>query len=137
MTSGPVYLDSGIFIAFLDRSDSFHQEAKALFRKPPKRWYSSLAVISETYGWFLHRLGEESARTFRLLVNDLPNLTLVRLDVSHHEAVTRRLDQFRGRKLTYVDAASLVVLSQYRIKQVWGTDADLAIEGARVVPVHS
>jgi hypothetical protein len=71
------------------------------------------------------------------LVDDLPGLTLVPLDLSHHEASVRKLEQFRGHKLTYVDATSLVVLSRLRIKQVWGTDADLAIEGARVVPIHS
>jgi hypothetical protein len=37
-------------------------------------------------------------------------------------------------KLTYVDASSLVFLSALRIGEVWGTDRDLALEGARVIP---
>ena len=134
MRRGPVFLDSGIFIAFLDRSDHFHAQAVQLFSDPPRRWYSSLAVVSETYGWFLHRLGEPSARTFRLALADFPRLQLLAVDASHHDAVGRKLDRFRGHKLTYVDASCLVFLERRRIRDVWGTDQDLALEGARVVP---
>jgi len=129
-----VFLDSGIFIAFLDRSDRFHAAAVELFSDPPPRCHSSLAIVSETYGWFLHRLGEEAARTFRLALSDFSWLTLEAIDSAHHEAVITKLESLRGHKLTYVDASSLVFLSRLRIREVWGTDRDLSLEGARVVP---
>jgi predicted nucleic acid-binding protein len=132
-----VFLDSGIFVAFLDRSDGHHAAAIQLFGDPPRRWYTSLAVVSETYGWFLHRLGEEAARMFRLALGDLPRLQLLPLTPDHHAAVLENLanlEKLRGRKLTYVDASSLVFLRSLRIPVVWGTDRDLALEGARVVP---
>jgi predicted nucleic acid-binding protein len=132
--SGPVFLDSGIFIAFLDRSDGFHPAAVRLFGEPPRRWSSSLAVISETYGWFLHRLGEDAARAFRLALADLPRLELLALEGDHHAAVIRKLEQLRGHRLTYVDASSLVFIAQHRVGEVWGTDRDLGLEGARVIP---
>lgn len=135
MRAGPVFLDTGIFIAFLDRSDHYHSAAVRLFADPPRRWYSSVTVVSETYGWFLHRLGEDAARTFRTMLDDLPRLRLLAIDRAHHRAVNRKLDQFRGHKLTYVDASSLVFLQARGIREVWGTDRDLALEGARVVPV--
>ena len=137
MRGGPVFLDTGIFIAFLDRSDQYHQAATRLFADPPRRWFSSLAIVSETYGWFLHRLGEQAARTFRLALADMPHLELLPLDADHHAKVVRTLERFRGHKLTYVDASSLVFLDRLRIGEVWGTDRDLAIECARVVPVGS
>jgi len=132
---GPAFLDSGILIAFLDRSDRYHAAALRLFADPPRRWYTSLAVVSETYGWFLHRLGEDAARTFRLALAELPRLELLGLDPKHHAAVVDRLERLRGRKLTYVDASSLVFLRALRIGEVWGTDHDLGLEGARVIPV--
>jgi predicted nucleic acid-binding protein len=134
MKAGAVFLDTGIFIAFLDRSDRFHGAAVELFSTPPRRCHTSLAVISETYGWFLHRLGEEAARSFRLALNDFTWLTLQALDAAHHAAVLNKLERLRGHKLTYVDASSLVFLNRLRIGEVWGTDRDLSIEGARVVP---
>ena len=98
---------------------------------------SLLAVVAETYGWFLHRLGEEAARTFRLALADCWWLRLLPLDAGHHAAVGRKLERLRGHKLTYVDASSLVFLGQLRIREVWGTDRDLAIEGAYMVPSGS
>lgn len=134
MKAATVFLDTGIFIAFLDRSDRFHSAAVELFSNPPRQCHTSLAVVSETYGWFLHRLGEEAARTFRLALADFAWLTLQPLDAAHHAAVLGKLERLRGHKLTYVDASSLVFLSRLRIREVWGTDRDLSIEGARVVP---
>lgn len=137
MSPDAVFLDSGIFIAFLDRSDRFHAAAVALFANPPRRSHTSLAVISETYGWFLHRLGEEAARSFRLALSDFSWLTLHALDEAHHAAVLAKLERLRGHKLTYIDASSLVFLGRLRVRLVWGTDRDLALEGAAVVPTRA
>ena len=135
MRAGPIYLDSGIFIAFLDRSDRHHAAALELFSDLPRRWFTSMAVVSETYGWFLHRLGEDAARTFRVALGELPRLQLPPLTRDHHMAVLERLERLRGHKLTYVDASSLVFVTSLRITEIWGTDRDLALEGARVIPV--
>ena len=129
-----VFVDTGAFIAFLDRSDSLHEDVATLFTKPPRRWMTSLLVVGEAYGWFLHRMGEEAARTFRELLEELPGLTLVGVDPKHHAAVQRKLDDLRGCKLTYVDASSLVWMGARRTSTVWGTDHHLGLEGAEVVP---
>lgn len=131
---GEVYLDSGAFIAFLVRSDRLHEAVAARFARPPERWSTSALVIAETYGWFLHRVGEGAARTFRELIESLPGLEILEIDRAHVDAVWRRLDDLRGTKLTFVDASSLVWLEARGIRDVWGTDQHLAIEGARVVP---
>jgi predicted nucleic acid-binding protein len=131
----PVFLDSGIFAAFMDGADRHHSAAVSLFSSPPHRWCTSLAVVSETYSWFLHRHGEEAARTFRGLLSEMTGLRLLPVDVAHHDAVVRKLEALRGHKLTYVDASSLVFIAHLRVREVWGTDRDLGIEGARVIPV--
>ena len=132
--NGEVFLDSGIFIAFLTRRDRQHEAAEALFSAPPQHWCTSVLVISETYSWFLHRYGEEAARSFRSLLEELSSLTLLAAGPAHHEAVGRKLDIHRGTKLTYVDASILVWMAERKIETVWGTDTHLAIEGARVTP---
>jgi predicted nucleic acid-binding protein len=131
---GAVFCDSGIFIAFLDRSDRHHPAAVHLFSNPPRRWFTSLAVVAETYGWFLHRLGEDVAREFRLALAELPRLRILPLDEAHHAFVSRKLERLRGHRLTYVDASSLVFLERLGVREIWGTDFDLAIEGGRVIP---
>ena len=132
--SDPVFIDSGAFIAFLDRSDELHEQVVALFARRPRRWMTSAFVVAETYGWFLHRLGEDAARAFRLMIGDLPSLHVPAAEPKHLAAVHAKLERLRGTKLTWVDASSLVYLEQKKIVTVWGTDHHLAIEGAKVIP---
>ena len=55
MSAIEVFLDSGIFIAFLNRRDRHHVQATSLFNNPPARWCTSALVRSEAYSWFLHK----------------------------------------------------------------------------------
>lgn len=132
--TGQVFIDSGAFIAFLDRSDRQHSTVAALFSRKPRRWSTSTLVLAETYGWFLHRLGEDAARRFRLFTDELPRLQLLGAGVAHRRSVSGKLDALRGCKLTYVDASSLVWLEEKSIPTVWGTDHHLSLEGATVLP---
>jgi len=132
--TGGVYLDSGAFIAFLLRSDRLHDEVVRLFARPPRSWCTSALVVAETYGWFVHRLGEGAARTLRALLDSLSDLQVLEVESEHMAAVWAKLDDLRGLKLTFVDASSLVWLQEREIKTVWGTDHHLAVEGARVLP---
>jgi hypothetical protein len=116
------------------QDDRFHPEADALFSQLPRAPVTSLAVVAEAYGWFLHRFGEDRARLFRQALRGLPGLELLELDKPHHAAALRKRDRLRGLKLTYVDASSLVFLQQHRIATVWGTDHHLAVEGAMLLP---
>jgi predicted nucleic acid-binding protein len=129
-----VFLDSGIFVALLSRKDRWHDQAVALFSGPTPRWTTSVLVISETYSWFLHRMGEEPARTFRKLIDNLQGLRVVDATFEHHADVVKMFERFRGTKLTYVDASSLVHLEQRHISRVWATDHHLGLNGAEVFP---
>ena len=128
------FIDSGAFIAFMDRSDQWHDQVDALFAAPPKRLLTSVLVVAETYGWMLHRMGEDSARAFRALVSSLPGLELVVADSTLLDDAGRKLDALRGRKLSLVDASSLVILEARHIPTAWGTDHHLGLEGALVTP---
>jgi predicted nucleic acid-binding protein len=132
--SGAVFLDSGIFIAALSRRDRLHTEAAELFGRADTRWMTSLLVVSESYSWFLHRHGEEAARSLRAFIAALKGLVLLPLTLEHHAQTLRMLDRFRGAKLTYVDAASLVLMEQRKIKTVWSTDHHLGLTGAEIQP---
>jgi len=129
-----VFLDSGIFIALMSRKDRWHEQAVALFSGALPRWHTSVLILSETYSWLLHRMGEEQARAFRGLVDNLKGLKLLDATTVHHAYVAKMLDRFRGTKLTYVDASSLVHLEQKKIPAVWSTDHHLGLNGAEVLP---
>jgi predicted nucleic acid-binding protein len=129
-----VFLDSGIFIAFLNRHDQWHTQATALFSLARPRWSTSYLVIGEAYSWFLHRYGEEAARSFRAFVDKLDSLKIHDVTAEHHRQVGRMLDRLRGAKVSYVDASSLCLLERHKIRKVWSTDFHLGLTGAEVLP---
>jgi predicted nucleic acid-binding protein len=129
-----VFIDSGAFVAALFRSDRHHERFRAVFLEPPRRSFTSMLVLSETYSWFLHKLDEESAREFLEFVDAITGLVVLDVPSAIRRDAKRVLDRFRGSKLTYVVAVSLVLIEKNRIKQVWGTDQDLTFTGASLVP---
>ncbi len=132
--SGAVYLDTGIFIAFLNRRDQWHAQAVTLFSTARPGVRSSVIVVAEAYAWFLHRMGEESARSFLALLEKLPDLHLYEATRTHHEETVKVLNRFRGSKLTYADASSLHLIEQHHIPTVWATDHHLSLTAATVLP---
>lgn len=132
--SQAVFLDSGIFIALMSRRDRWHEQAVLLFGGPTPNWSTSMLVLSETYTWFLHRMGEEQARSFRQLIDSLKKLRVLDATHAHHAAVVGMLDRFRGTKLSYTDASSLAFIEQRKIKLIWSTDHHLSLTGATVLP---
>lgn len=129
-----VYLDTGIFIAALSRRDRHHPRARTLFSGVRPHWHTSLMVWSEAYSWFLHRHGEEAARSFRFFADSLEGLVLLETDAAHHRETCRLLDRMRGARLTYADASSLAFLERHEIDTVWSTDHHLGLTGAEVLP---
>lgn len=129
-----VFIDSGAFVAALFRSDRHHAEFRAVFARLPRKTFTSMLVLSETYSWFLHKLDEESARAFLAFVDSIEGLVVLDASAALRRDAKRLLDRFRGSKLTYVDAVSLVLIEKHEINQVWGTDQDLTFTGAALVP---
>ena len=130
-----VFIDSGIFIAYLNKRDRWHQQALYLFQEKNVQPYTSELVLSETYSWFLHQAGEEIARQFRLFVHAIPKLKILFSTADSQGATEAMLDRHRGSKLTYVDAGSLVLLEAQKIQTVWSTDCHLSLTGRKIKPV--
>lgn len=73
-------------------------------------------------------------QSFRLLLQNLTGLRLFDATAALDVDVGRMLDRFRGTKLTYVDASSLCLLEQHKVRRVWSTDHHLGMTGAEVLP---
>ena len=84
MTPGKVFLDSGIYIAVLNKRDRCHPWAEAPFGPKPD-CYTSLPVWSEAHSWSLQRQGENAARMFRTLASSLKGLEILGADLSLHD----------------------------------------------------
>ncbi len=126
------YLDTSAFIAFLDRSDSYHTTFKTAFATPPPLVTSAL-VIAEAHGWFLRRYDARRATEFLTFLDVLPNITVVPFDSAALSQQRPVLSRFNHQNLTLADAHGLVIMAERKVKSCWSTDRHLALMGAELL----
>jgi predicted nucleic acid-binding protein len=126
------YVDTSAFIAFLDKSDTYHDSYKLLFGNPPPL-ITTTAVIIEGHGWFLRRYDTIKALQFLNFIETLQCLDIK--EVSKKEIAKARgiLEKFSLQNLTLVDALGLLLMKEYRIKQCFSTDRHLGLMGSPLV----
>jgi predicted nucleic acid-binding protein len=127
-TSVEAYLDTSAFIAFLDKSDSYHLTFKRLFASPPALVTSSL-VVAEGHGWFLRRYDRHRAAQFLAFVEALPALAVQACDSVELAKIRRELARFGDQDLTVADAHGLVIMKDRRSAICWSTDGHLTLTG--------
>lgn len=126
------YVDSGAFIAFFDRSDTWHPLFAGLFARTKGLATTSL-VIAETHGWFLRRFDSYRALEFLTFIESLSVLKTIPADNGLLQAGTKVLRQFSDQDLTLVDACGLYLLKQNTQWKNWSTDRHLALTGRKRV----
>lgn len=130
--SAEAYLDTSAFIAFLDRSDSYHAIFKRVFAIPPPLVTSAL-VLAEAHGWFLRRYDSRRATEFLSFLEALPALTVVAFDWAELAKQRAILSRFSDQNLTLADAHGLVIMRERKTVMCWSTDRHLALMGAQLI----
>ena len=126
------YVDTSAFIAFLDRSDSFHALFRRLFSTPPPLTTSAL-VVAEGHGWFLRRYDRRRAIQFLAFTAALPGLTIRGFDAAELARTERVVKKFSDQDLTLADAHGLAIMRELRPACCWSTDRHLGLDGAPLV----
>jgi len=126
------YVDTSAFIAFRDRSDSFHALFRRLFSSPPPLTTSSL-VVAEGHGWFLRRFDQRRAVEFLAFIDALPGLTIRGFDDPELTKAGRIVKKFSDQNLTLADAHGLAIMRELRIDCCWSTDRHLGLDGVPLV----
>jgi len=126
------YADTAAFIAFLDKSDSYHALFRRLFSDPPPLATSAL-VLAEGHGWFLRRYDQRRAIEFLTFLDALPALTIEGFDADAVKRSSKWLKKFSDQTLTLADAHGLAVMTDRRITSCWSTDRHMTLTGATLV----
>ncbi len=134
-TPREVYLDTSAFIAFLDRSDSYHAIFRRAFATPPPLVTSAL-VVAEAHGWFLRRYDTRRAKEFLSFLDMLPALTVVAFDRAELAKQRPILSRFGDQNLTLADAHGLVIMGERKTKMCWSTDRHLGLTGVELI-IHT
>jgi predicted nucleic acid-binding protein len=125
------YVDTSAFIAFLDRSDSYHALFRGLFSAPPPLITSAL-VVAEGHGWFLRRYDRRRATQFLAFINILPDLTIQPFEAAELAGATVMLKKFGDQDLTLADAHGLAVMRARSVSDCWSSDWHLGLDGGRL-----
>jgi predicted nucleic acid-binding protein len=126
------YVDTSAFIAFLDRSDSYHSLFRRLFSTPPPMTTSAL-VVAEGHGWFLRRYDQQRAVQFLAFLDALPGLTIRAFDHAEMARAARIVKKYSDQNLTLADAHGLALMRELRIGCCWSTDRHLGLDGVPLV----
>ncbi len=126
------YVDTSAFIAFLDRSDSYHDLFRRLFSSPPQLLTSAL-VVAEGHGWFLRRYDQNRAIQFLNFIDALSVLSIRSFDGDELRKSGRVAKKFIDQSLTLADAHCLVIISERRLTTCWSTDRHLRLTGAKLI----
>lgn len=126
------YVDTSAFIAFLDRSDSFHPLFRRLFSMPPPLTTSAL-VIAEGHGWFLRRYDSRRALQFLNFIDELTPLRVIAFGTAQLHEATSVVKRFHDQSLTLADAHGLCIMAERHHSTCWSTDRHLTLNGATLV----
>ena len=135
MKKNSAYLDTGALIAFLDRSDSYHDIFARLFADPPPLVTTPL-VVAEGHAWFLRRYDPSRGLEFATFIEELPRLTIFPVGPRETRAAFDYIRRFADQRLTLADAVGLSIIDSQKIKSAWATDRHLALTGATLV-IHT
>lgn len=106
-----IIIDSGFFIALLNRSDQYHQEAKKLIKTlPRKKWISTWLVMTEV-AHMLVRDNVFSAVQGLLDLCENGGITLFHLDNIHIPRLKQLMQKYQTLPIDLADA-SLIILAE-------------------------
>src|SRR5213079_111568 len=112
------YADTSAFIAFADKSDSYHALFRRLFSEPPALLTSTM-VVAEGHAWFLRRYDRTRALQFLAMVEDMSPLTVAAVGRGEQDKASEILRRFSDQNLTLTDAVGLHVMRAQRIRVCW------------------
>lgn len=131
-TKTKVYVDTSAFIAFFDRSDSYHTHFAQLFADPPPFVTTSL-VVMEGHGWFLRRYDATKAKQFLNFFETLPRCKVIPVGSRELHQASSVVGDFIDQPLTLADALGLWIMRRERISCCWSTDRHLGLTGVPLV----
>jgi predicted nucleic acid-binding protein len=106
--------------------------------RPPARYFTTWAVISETYTWLLYHPGRRYANAFLVETGDLVSRRLLHVIYPTDEldgAARLELARYPDRVLSYVDALTLAVMrSNSQIDVIFAFDHHMQLSGKPVLP---
>lgn len=117
-----IIIDSGFFIALLNKNDQYHKAAKKLIKSlPNKKWVSTWAVMTEV----THMLVKErSYRAMHELLDlcEKGGLTLFHIETHHISRLKQIMQKYQNLPVDLADASLIILAEELGHGEIVSTD---------------
>ena len=128
-----IFVDSGAWIALLNRRDRHHSEATTIYNRlvrQRERIVTTDYVIDETITRLRYDVSHSAAVKFLDFIDRIEQqglLTVVRIDSSLFQEASRIFHQYDSVRLSFTDCASFAVCRKNKISEAFAFDEHFAI----------
>jgi len=131
-----IFVDTAFWVAFGDRKDTNHVQAKALMRQHAAGpLVTTNHVRGETWTFLRRRSGHGDAVDFLDRLERSPRVRTVFVTADLEDDAIRWLRRHDERSYSFVDASSFAVMRSLRIPEALTFDQDFAVAGFRIASV--
>ena len=130
-----IFVDSGAWIAFLDRRDQHHSDAVAIFNdlvQQRTRLLTTDYVIDETATRLRYKVNYSIAVQFLDLIESSKvtrGLTITEIDSALFQEAERLFRQYDTAELSFTDCTSFAVCQQHNISEAFAFDQHFPMMG--------
>lgn len=127
-----IIIDTGVFYALLDKSDTYHKQAQSelnIVIEKNLTIYVSFPVFLETYSLLLYRLGFMTAKAFTEYCDT--SVEFINPNQKQYLLAKDKVIQYPDQKITLVDGMTAILSIQMNLP-VWTYDYHFDIMGVQV-----
>ncbi len=127
-----IFIDTGAWIALLDRRDPYHAAIAALYPLLIERWpvwITTNLIIGEAYVNIQRRGGYAIAMQFLTMIETAAALQTIYSDLEVERSAREILRRYRDQDFSYVDAVSFAVMRSRNIVNALAFDHHFTTAG--------
>ena len=130
-----IFVDSGAWIALLDRRDQHHDDAIIIYatsKQQNTRFLTTDYVIDETATWLRYRVNYLVAVEFLDLIESSEgagDLTVAAIDSVLFQEAERLFRQYDTAELSFTDCTSFVVCRSHNVSEAFAFDQHFPMMG--------
>lgn len=137
MATEDIFVDTSAWIALVDRDDSHHRKAAAIYPsllETQRHLITSNLIVAEVYIIILNELGHMSALHFLERIKASPRILKIYSNDDIEAEAEGILAKYRDQDFSYADAVSFVIMKRQKIKRAFSFDKHFVIAGFVNIP---